>query len=93
MPVLCDRPDVIVLTDLRPLEVNMIHWRLNMRARVAQGAVSGVHGHATDGGRERTKDVFRRYVSILNFQQSSKTRDRAAFLREPHPELQLVTRI
>ncbi len=90
MPVLCDRPDVIVLSD----EAHRSHYdtlALNMRAALPKGLFLAFTGTPLIAGEERTKDVFGDYVSIYDFQQSVE--DGATvplFYENRTPELQLV---
>jgi type I restriction enzyme R subunit len=69
MPVLCDRPDVIVLTD----EAHRSQYdtlALNMRAALPKALFLAFTGTPLIAGEERTKDVLGDYVSIYDFQQS-----------------------
>ena len=90
MPVLCDRPDVIVLTD----EGHRSQYdtlALNMRAALPNALFLAFTGTPLIAGEERTKDVFGDYVSIYDFQQSVE--DGATvplFYENRTPELQLV---
>ncbi|MHB1308583.1 MAG: type I restriction endonuclease, partial [Limisphaerales bacterium] len=90
MPVLCDRPDVIVLTD----EAHRSQYdtlALNMRAALPKALFLAFTGTPLIAGEERTKDVFGDYVSIYDFQQSVE--DGATvplFYENRTPELQLV---
>jgi len=90
MPVLCDRPDVIVLTD----EAHRSQYdtlALNMRAALPKALFLAFTGTPLVAGEERTKDVFGDYVSIYDFQQSVE--DGATvplFYENRTPELQLV---
>jgi type I restriction enzyme R subunit len=90
MAVLCDRPDVIVLTD----EAHRSQYdtlALNMRAALPKALFLAFTGTPLIAGEERTKDVFGDYVSIYDFQQSVE--DGATvplFYENRTPELQLV---
>ena len=90
MPVLCDRSDVIVLTD----EAHRSQYdtlALNMRAALPKALFLAFTGTPLIAGEERTKDVFGDYVSIYDFQQSVE--DGATvplFYENRTPELQLV---
>ena len=90
MPVLCDRPDVIVLTD----EAHRSQYdtlALNMRAALPRALFLAFTGTPLIAGEERTKDVFGDYVSIYDFQQSVE--DGATvplFYENRTPELQLI---
>ncbi|MEO7299328.1 MAG: type I restriction endonuclease [Verrucomicrobiota bacterium] len=90
MPVLCDRRDVIVLTD----EAHRSQYdtlALNMRAALPNALFLAFTGTPLIAGEERTKDVFGDYVSIYDFQQSVE--DGATvplFYENRTPELQLV---
>ena len=88
--LLCDRPDVIVLTD----EAHRSQYdtlALNMRAALPKALFVAFTGTPLIAGEERTKDVFGDYVSIYDFQQSVE--DGATvplFYENRTPELQLV---
>ena len=88
--MLCDRPDVIVLTD----EAHRSQYdtlALNMRAALPKALLLAFTGTPLIAGEERTKDVFGDYVSIYDFQQSVE--DGATvplFYENRTPELQLV---
>jgi type I restriction enzyme R subunit len=88
--MLCDRPDVIVLTD----EAHRSQYdtlALNMRAALPKALFLAFTGTPLIAGEERTKDVFGDYVSIYDFQQSVE--DGATvplFYENRTPELQLV---
>src|SRR5258708_6992876 len=88
--MLCDRPDVIVLTD----EAHRSQYdtlALNMRAALPKALFLAFTGTPLIAGEERTKDVFGDYVSIYDFQQSAE--DGATvplFYENRTPELQLV---
>ncbi|QSA98291.1 type I restriction endonuclease subunit R [Methylococcus sp. EFPC2] len=90
MPVLSDRPDVIVLND----EAHRSQYdtlALNMRAALPKAMFLAFTGTPLIAGEERTKDVFGDYVSIYDFQQSIE--DGATvplFYENRTPELQLV---
>jgi type I restriction enzyme R subunit len=69
MPVLCDRHDVIVLTD----EAHRTQYdtlALNMRSALLNALFLAFTGTPLIAGEERTRDVFGDYVSIYDFQQS-----------------------
>jgi type I restriction enzyme R subunit len=88
--MLCDRADVIVLTD----EAHRSQYdtlALNMRAALPKALFLAFTGTPLIAGEERTKDVFGDYVSIYDFQQSVE--DGATvplFYENRTPELQLV---
>src|SRR5437867_9903593 len=88
--MLCDRPDVIVLTD----EAHRSQYdtlALDMRAALPKALFLAFTGTPLIAGEERTKDVFGDYVSIYDFQQSVE--DGATvplFYENRTPELQLV---
>ena len=88
--MLCERPDVIVLTD----EAHRSQYdtlALNMRAALPRAMFLAFTGTPLIAGEERTKDVFGEYVSIYDFQQSVE--DGATvplFYENRTPELQLV---
>jgi type I restriction enzyme R subunit len=88
--MLCDRPDVIVLTD----EAHRSQYdtlALNMRAALPKAMFIAFTGTPLIAGEERTKDVFGDYVSIYDFQQSVE--DGATvrlFYENRTPELELV---
>jgi len=90
MPVLCDRSDVIVMTD----EAHRSQYdtlALNMRAALPKALFLAFTGTPLIAGEERTKDVFGDYVSIYDFQQSVE--DGATvplFYENRTPELQLI---
>ncbi|UZR27868.1 type I restriction endonuclease subunit R [Methylococcus mesophilus] len=90
MPVLCDRSDVIVLTD----EAHRSQYdtlALNMRAALPKAMFLAFTGTPLIAGEERTKEVFGDYVSIYDFQQSIE--DGATvplFYENRTPELQLT---
>jgi len=87
---LCDRPDVIVLTD----EAHRSQYdtlALNMRAALPKAMFLAFTGTPLIAGEERTREVFGDYVSIYDFQQSVE--DGATvplFYENRTPELQLV---
>ncbi len=67
--LLCDRPDVIVLTD----ESHRSQYdtlALNMRTALPRGLFLAFTGTPLIVGEERTREVFGEYVSIYDFQQS-----------------------
>ncbi len=88
--LLCDRSDVIVLTD----EAHRSQYdtlALNMRAALPKALFLAFTGTPLIAGEERTKEVFGDYVSIYDFQQSVE--DGATvplFYENRTPELQLV---
>ncbi|MBX7244145.1 MAG: type I restriction endonuclease subunit R [Candidatus Sumerlaeaceae bacterium] len=88
--ILCDRSDVIVLTD----EAHRSQYdtlALNMRAALPRAQFLAFTGTPLIAGEERTKEVFGDYVSIYDFQQSVE--DGATvplFYENRTPELQLV---
>ena len=88
--MLCDRTDVIVMTD----EAHRSQYdtlALNMRAALPKALFLAFTGTPLIAGEERTKDVFGDYVSIYDFQQSVE--DGATvplFYENRTPELQLI---
>lgn len=88
--LLCDRADVIVLTD----EAHRSQYdtlALNMRAALPKALFLAFTGTPLIAGEERTKEVFGDYVSIYDFQQSIE--DGATvplFYENRAPELQLI---
>jgi len=88
--LLCDRSDVIVLTD----EAHRSQYdtlALNMRAALPKAMFLAFTGTPLIAGEERTKEVFGDYVSVYDFQQSIE--DGATvplFYENRTPELQLV---
>jgi type I restriction enzyme R subunit len=88
--MLCDRSDVIVLTD----EAHRSQYdtlALNMRSALPKALFLAFTGTPLIAGEERTKEVFGDYVSIYDFQQSIE--DGATvplFYENRTPELQLV---
>jgi type I restriction enzyme R subunit len=88
--VLCERSDVIVLTD----EAHRSQYdtlALNMRAALPRATFLAFTGTPLIAGEERTREVFGDYVSIYDFQQSIE--DGATvplFYENRTPELQLV---
>jgi len=88
--MLCDRSDVIVLTD----EAHRSQYdtlALNMRAALPKALFLAFTGTPLIAGEERTKEVFGDYVSIYDFQQSVE--DGATvplFYENRTPELELV---
>lgn len=88
--LLCERPDVIVLTD----EAHRSQYdtlALNMRSALPKATFLAFTGTPLIAGEERTKEVFGKYVSIYDFQQSVE--DGATvqlFYENRTPELQLV---
>jgi type I restriction enzyme, R subunit len=88
--VLCDRPDVIVLTD----EAHRSQYdtlAMNMRAALPKALFLAFTGTPLIAGEERTKEVFGDYVSIYDFQQSIEDGATVPLYYENRtPELQLV---
>lgn len=88
--ILCDRPDVIVLTD----EAHRSQYdtlAMNMRSALPNALFLAFTGTPLIAGEERTREVFGDYVSIYDFQQSIE--DHATvplFYENRTPELQLV---
>ena len=88
--LLCDRSDVIVLTD----EAHRSQYdtlALNMRSALPKAMFLAFTGTPLISGEERTKEVFGDYVSIYDFQQSIE--DGATvplFYENRTPELQLI---
>ena len=88
--LLCDRSDVIVLTD----EAHRSQYdtlALNMRSALPNAMFIAFTGTPLIAGEERTKEVFGDYVSIYDFQQS--VQDGATvplFYENRTPELHLV---
>jgi type I restriction enzyme R subunit len=88
--LLCDRPDVIVLTD----EAHRSQYdtlALNMRAALPKALFLAFTGTPLIASEERTREVFGDYVSIYDFQQSIA--DGATvplFYENRTPELQLI---
>ncbi|MEQ1574478.1 MAG: type I restriction endonuclease subunit R [Vicinamibacterales bacterium] len=67
--VLCDRPDVIVITD----EAHRSQYdtlAVNMRAALPKALFVAFTGTPLIAGEERTREVFGDYVSVYDFQQS-----------------------
>jgi len=87
---LCDRPDVIVLTD----EAHRSQYdtlAMNMRAALPKALFLAFTGTPLIAGEERTKEVFGDYVSIYDFQQSIEDGATVPLYYENRtPELQLV---
>jgi type I restriction enzyme R subunit len=88
--LLCDRSDVVVLTD----EAHRSQYdtlALNMRAALPKAMFLAFTGTPLIASEERTKEVFGDYVSIYDFQQSVE--DGATvplFYDNRTPELELV---
>ncbi len=88
--VLCERPDVIVLTD----EAHRSQYdtlAVNMRAALPKAMFLAFTGTPLIAGEERTKEVFGDYVSIYDYQQSVE--DGATvplFYENRTPELELT---
>ncbi len=88
--MLCERDDVIVLTD----EAHRSQYdtlALNMRSALPRALFLAFTGTPLIAGEERTKEVFGDYVSIYDFQQSIE--DGATvplFYENRTPELQLI---
>lgn len=92
--MLCDRRDVIVLTD----EAHRSQYdtmALNMRAALPNATFIAFTGTPLIAGEERTKEVFGDYVSVYDFQQSVEDgatkplyyENRAPELRLENPDL------
>ncbi len=88
--VLCDRADVIVLTD----EAHRSQYdtlAMNMRAAMPKALFLAFTGTPLIAGEEKTRDVFGDYVSIYDFQQSVEDNATVPLYYENRtPELQLV---
>ena len=88
--VLCDRPDVIVLTD----EAHRSQYdtlAMNMRAALPKALFLAFTGTPLIAGEERTKEVFGDYISIYDFQQSIEDGATVPLYYENRtPELQLI---
>jgi type I restriction enzyme R subunit len=88
--VLCEREDVIVLTD----EAHRSQYdtlAVNMRAALPKATFLAFTGTPLIAGEERTKDVFGDYVSIYDFQQSVEDGATVPLYYENRtPELQLI---
>ena len=88
--VLCDRTDVIVLTD----EAHRSQYdtlAMNMRAAMPKALFLAFTGTPLIAGEEKTRDVFGDYVSVYDFQQSIEDRATVPLYYENRtPELQLV---
>ena len=88
--VLCDRPDVIVLTD----EAHRSQYdtlALNMRAALPKALFLAFTGTPLIAGEETHAEVFGDYVSIYDFQQSIEDGATVPLYYENRtPELQLV---
>jgi len=88
--LLCDRSDVIVLTD----EAHRSQYdtlALNMRAALPKALFLAFTGTPLIAGEERTKEVFGDYVSIYDFQQSIEDGATVPLYYENRtPELQLT---
>ena len=88
--MLCDRSDVIVLTD----EAHRSQYdtlALNMRAALPKALFLAFTGTPLIAGEERTKEVFGDYVSIYDFQQSVEDGATVPLYYENRtPELELV---
>lgn len=88
--MLCDRSDVIVLTD----EAHRSQYNtlaLNMRAALPKAMFLAFTGTPLIAGEERTKEVFGDYISIYDYQQSVE--DGATvplFYENRTPELELT---
>lgn len=88
--VLCDRPDVVVLTD----EAHRSQYdtlAVNMRSALPHALFVAFTGTPLIAGEERTKELFGDYVSVYDFQQSVE--DGATvplFYENRTPELELV---
>ena len=89
--LLCDRSDVIVLTDEAHRSQYDNTLALNMRTALPRAMFLAFTGTPLIAGEERTKEVFGDYVSIYDFQQSIA--DGATvplFYENRTPELQLI---
>ncbi len=88
--LLCDRSDVIVITD----EAHRSQYdtlALNMRAALPKALFLAFTGTPLISGEERTKSVFGDYVSIYDFQQSVEDGATVPLYYENRtPELKLV---
>ena len=88
--LLCDRPDVVVLTD----EAHRSQYdtlALNMRSALPKALFLAFTGTPLLAGEERTREVFGDYVSIYDFQQSVEDRATVPLYYENRtPELELV---
>ena len=88
--MLCDRPDVVVMTD----EAHRSQYdtlALNMRAALPRATFLAFTGTPLIAGEERTKDVFGDYVSIYDFQQSIEDGATVPLYYENRtPELRLI---
>jgi type I restriction enzyme R subunit len=88
--MLCDRSDVIVLTD----EAHRSQYdtlAVNMRAALPKAMFLAFTGTPLIAGEERTKEVFGDYVSIYDFQQSVEDGATVPLYYENRtPELQLI---
>ena len=86
---LCDRKDVIVLTD----EAHRSQYdtlALNMRAALPNATFIAFTGTPLMAGEERTRDVFGPYVSVYDFQQSVEDgATRPLYYENRTPELHL----
>lgn len=88
--LLCDRADVIVLTD-EAHRSQYDTFATNMRAALPRATFLAFTGTPLIAGEERTRDLFGDYVSIYNFRQSVE--DGATvplFYENRTPELQIV---
>jgi len=87
---LCDRRDVIVLTD----EAHRSQYdtlAMNMRAALPNALFLAFTGTPLIAGEEKTRDVFGEYVSIYDFKQSIEDGATVPLYYENRtPELQLV---
>ena len=87
---LCNRPDVIVLTD----EAHRSQYdtlAMNMRAALPNAMFMAFTGTPLIAGEERTKEVFGDYVSIYDFQQSVEDGATVPLYYENRtPELQII---
>jgi len=88
--LLCDRPDVVVLTD----EAHRSQYdtlALNMRAALPKALFLAFTGTPLIASEERTREVFGDYVSIYDFQQSVEDGATVPLYYENRtPELELV---
>ncbi len=87
---LCDRSDVIVLTD----EAHRSQYdtlAMNMRAALPKAMFVAFTGTPLIAGEERTKEIFGDYVSIYDFQQSVEDGATVPLYYENRtPELQII---
>ncbi|PZS02829.1 MAG: DEAD/DEAH box helicase, partial [Chloroflexi bacterium] len=88
-PVLCDRSDVIVITD----EAHRTQYdvlALNMRNALPNASFLGFTGTPLIAAEEKTREVFGDYVSIYNFAESRRDGSTVPLVYENRiPQLQL----